>query len=309
MSVVFVDDYSYPRGWDTPNRVDERARHYCRQLEFGTILYFQEPPFAFSRDAIKFLNSQTLSLSAVHKNVSYLPATNVLSGISSGHASHNRIRRVLRDFSDAAIAFFADFLPPYRNFVKVEYANFRPIEEAGRQLSLHKRNDLLHVDASHSRPTRGGRILRVFMNVHSERPRVWKTGMSFAELAQQYARQAGLDRYAARSTWARLRLATTGLTPYDAFMLRLHNFLKENREFQETSPQFVHEFPPMATWLVFSDSVPHAVLSGRNALDQTVIVPINGLVAPEQSPLRILERLRGQALVANPLPKGWKRAA
>jgi hypothetical protein len=309
MSVVSVNDYSYPSGWDTRECADERARYYCRQLESGSILNFRCPPFALSRESIEFLNSQNLNLSIVHKNVSYLPATNVLSGISGSHASHERIRRILREFSDAAAAFLAEFLPRYRDFAKVDYANFRPVEESGRQLPLHKRNDLLHVDASRSRPTGGARILRIFVNIHPERPRVWKTGMPFTDLARQYARQAGLDRHAMSTIGARLRQVTTGLTAYDAFMLRFHNFLKESCEFQEKSPQFINEFPPMATWLVFSDGVPHAVLSGQNALDQTFIVPVEGLVAPEESPLRILERLRGQALVEKLLRRSGERAA
>ena len=52
----------------------------------------------------------------------------------------------------------------------------------------------------------------------------------------------------------------------------------------------------MATWLVFTDGVPHSALSGQFAMEQTFIVPVEALVAPEVSPIRVLERLAGRAM-------------
>jgi len=63
--------------------------------------------------------------------------------------------------------------------MKLDFASFRPLEEQGRDLSLHKRNDLLHVDAFPSRPTHGGRILRVFANINPSVGRVWNVGEPF----------------------------------------------------------------------------------------------------------------------------------
>jgi hypothetical protein len=42
--------------------------------------------------------------------------------------------------------------------------------------------------------------------------------------------------------------------------------------------------------------VPHAVLSGRLALEQTEIVSRESLRNPEQAPSAILERIAGRAL-------------
>jgi hypothetical protein len=224
---------------------------------------------------------------------------------------------ILREFSDAVVNFVSDFLMPYRNHFIVDYANFRPVEEQGRLLPRHKRNDLLHVDASHSRPTRGARILRVFVNIHPDRPRIWNTTVGFAELARRYAWQAGLNSYAKPGLGRLLALRLlaqfvspmASRTPYDSFMLRFHNFLKENQEFQAECPKFVHSFPAMSTWLVFSDGVAHAVLSGKDALDQTFIIPVEGLVTPEQSPLRILERQCGRSLAGNLVRHAKRRGA
>jgi hypothetical protein len=79
-------------------------------------------------------------------------------------------------------------------------------------------------------------------------------------------------------------------------MLRFHDYLKEKSDFQENAPKQRIDFPPGSTWLCYTDSVPHAVLSGRFALEQTFIIPLNALVTPEKSPIRILEKMAGRPL-------------
>ena len=79
-------------------------------------------------------------------------------------------------------------------------------------------------------------------------------------------------------------------------MLRFHDYLKENSAFQADCIKFRSEFPPMSTWLVFTDGVPHAALSGQFALEQTFIIPPAALVAPEHAPIRVLQKLCGKAL-------------
>jgi hypothetical protein len=79
-------------------------------------------------------------------------------------------------------------------------------------------------------------------------------------------------------------------------MLRLHHFLKANQEFQDMCSRTRPEFPPQSTWLVFTDVVSHAVLSGQFALEQTFIVSKHALVLPEKSPVRALERIAGRPL-------------
>jgi hypothetical protein len=48
--------------------------------------------------------------------------------------------------------------------------------------------------------------------------------------------------------------------------------------------------------MVLTDTVPHAVLSGQFALEQTYIIPTDALVAPDRSPIRVLEAMCGVAL-------------
>jgi hypothetical protein len=83
----------------------------------------------------------------------------------------------------------------------------------------------------------------------------------------------------------------------DEIMLRLHDYLKENADFQREGTKIRTDFPPGSTWIVFTDAVPHAVLAGRLALEQTLIIPVGALISPEKSPLRKLEEIAGRSLV------------
>ena len=187
----------------------------------------------------------------------------------------------------------------------MDYASFRPLEEEGRDLPLHKKNDLVHVDAFPSRPTRGGRILRVFTNVNPSQDRVWIVAERFPELAGRFAESAGVRKFANASGalrgWKR-GLGTLGLpvpdrAPYDKFMLHFHDWLKENTAFQNAKQGKERiGFPPMSTWVVFTDGVPHAALAGQFAMEQTFIIPVEALVAPDVSPLRVLEKISGKTM-------------
>jgi hypothetical protein len=165
---------------------------------------------------------------------------------------------------------------------------------------------LLHVDEFPSRPTRGGRILRVFTNLNTSRPRVWNTTESFDSLVQKFAKPAGLqqiaedDSFLARAVQnlgAKLGISAAGRTPYDMFMLRFHDYLKENSVFQANGPKTEVAFPPSSTWIVFTDCVAHAVMSGQYAIEQTFLIPPKALVAQDAAPYRILEGIAGRPLV------------
>jgi len=305
-SWIEVEDYKSPEGWRQPEQSAARALDYCKALERGEIVFFPRPPFPFPEEDSDFLLAQRWAELRMHKNVSYRPAGDVLRGVSGSAATTERIHSVLRNYSTEVIAFLSKFLSPYSDQWILDFASFRPFEEDGRDLPLHKRNDLLHVDAFPSRPTRGGRILRVFTNLNPTKPRVWQTTGPFESFARQFAEDAGLRRIAENGSlltrtvqdWGRkLGVRGMGRTPYDVFMLRFHDFLKESSLFQSSCPKVRLEFPPLATWMVFTDGVAHAVMSGQYALEQTFLIPASALVVPEQAPYRILEKIAGRPLV------------
>jgi hypothetical protein len=285
-----------------------KGANYCRRLERGEIVCFDRSPIDIPQTDLDWLLETKADNSGIHKNISYRPGQDIIRGFSASDGE--RILKIMRAYSKNAIEFLEGFLSPYAGKFQTDYASFRPIEEAGRKLPLHKRNELLHVDAFPSRPTFGGRILRFFVNINPYVGRVWEIGEPFDSLAAKHARAAGLDRIKRRDDSAAGRLIQTsrraaskvGLpTPersaYDQFMLRFHDHMKEDTTYQANSPRERIEFPPFASWIVYTDCVPHSVLSGQFAMEQTLIIPFDALVEPEASPLRILEGIAGGPLV------------
>jgi len=304
---ILVQDYKLPAGWVGVEQREARARSYCEMLESGQILFFRELPFQLPNADREFLLGQEWAELRLHKNVSYRPTEDLLRGVTGAPETVSRVHSIMRNYSAQVIEFLTKFLSPYAGKWILDYSSFRPFEEERRTLPLHKRNDLLHVDAFPSRPTAGGRILRVFTNLNPDQPRVWNTTEDFASLAQRHADAAGLrqiaedDSFLGRTvqTWAeKLGFSKSGRTPYDMFMLRFHDYLKENKEFQANSPKTRLEFPPLATWIVYTDCVAHAVMSGKYAIEQTVLIPPKALVAPQHAPYRILENIAGLPLVS-----------
>jgi hypothetical protein len=308
MPWISVGDYRYPEGWSQGTDVAARAREYCRQLEEGGIIYFDSTPFEFPQEEIDFLLSQKQSSFKGHKNISYRPGTDLLRG-DAGETPEagQKLRSIMRSFSQRITAFADQFLAPYAGHRKLDFASYRPVEEHNRDLPLHKRNDLVHVDAFPSRPTRGGRILRIFANINPRRGRVWEVTEPFEAIAKKYASDAGLKQLTADSpVRALLRsmsplLKTVGVkgtdrSAYDRFMLRFHDYLKENSDYQTKYPKERIEFPPGSSWMVYTDTVPHAVLSGQYALEQTYIIPVDAMVAPTHAPIRVLEGMVGHGL-------------
>ncbi|MBX6322755.1 MAG: Kdo hydroxylase family protein [Rhodospirillaceae bacterium] len=279
----------------TPAPADAAAAP-CLHLESGAILFFPVIPVPLAEDDRAFLLAQRQSRRAYHKNVAYRPAEDRLSGADAATpADAERLRAILRSFSREAVAFVSGFLAPYAAHLRADFASFRPVEEEGRPMRLRARNDLLHVDSFPTRPTRGGRILRFFVNINPDRPRVWRTGDGFEALAAAFRDR--MPPFRPDGGIAGRALAALGLArpAYDRWMLDFHNFLKENAAFQQDCRKTRWSFPPGSAWMVFTDAVSHAVLSGRFALEQTFIVDLAGMVAPERAPLAVLRRLYGTA--------------
>jgi hypothetical protein len=281
-------------------------------LEDGKILFFQGIPYDFPQTDRDFLLQQRQGDSRIHKNISYRPKQDKLRGSASDKPEDvERLHKIMRHFSEEVVRLLTRVLAPYSSQWSLDFASFRPEEENGRNLSLHKRNDLLHVDAFPTRPTRGNRIIRCFTNINPTQSRNWLTTDRFPALAQKFAKEAGLDAIAgsgdSKGSWLNTLKRAVGLkvierSAYDKFMLRFHDYLKENADFQANTKKIHIAFPPMATWMCYTDSVPHAVLSGQYALEQTFIIPVRALVSPEKSPIRVLEKMAGRPLAKELAP-------
>lgn len=287
----------------TVGEIQPLEEHY-QQLERGNILLFPRTPFALSEDERDVLRGTGLTGGSLHKNIAYRPASDKVTGFDKSLAHDSeKLREVLRAYSQRALALLRAFLPRYMEGCRVDFASFRPQEEEGRELPVKKRNDLLHIDAFPTRPTKGDLILRVFTNINKTKPRVWLTSDPIEALAKRYALDAGLGEFAKQpgpSAWTRalraIGLPVADRSGYDRFMLSFHDYLKFNQDYQRDCAKYRFEFPPDSTWMVFTDIVPHAVLSGQHALEQTVIVRRESLAVRRHAPIEILEAISGRPL-------------
>jgi hypothetical protein len=287
------------------------ARTWCAQLEAGDILYFPQTPVPIPAEDLHFLLSQQQTGSKLHKNIAYKPSRDQLTGAGATTATPELVEQlhaVMRRYSASVAGFLTQFLAPYEQRWILDYASYRPLEEESRDLPARRRNDLLHTDAFPTRPTRGRRILRFFHNIHPTRTRDWVVGPPFPRVVGAFVpgllpvpradgalKRAG-KRMAQATGLAKL-IPQWKRTPYDEFMMRLHNAMKENAEFQRSCAKEHVQFPPGSSWMVYTETVPHAVLAGQYALEQTFLVEAAAMVTPESAPVAILEKMAGARLV------------
>lgn len=276
----------------------------AERLERGEVVFYPRCPFALPEGADRtFLLQQELGRG--HKNISYHPRTGRAGGFARRSPEDAaRLRELLAAFARNATIWLAGTLPGYARGWQLDQVSFRPAEEATRQLRIRARNDLLHVDAFPSRPTNGRRILRLFANVNLTDPRVWVTSDPFPKLLERYGRRVGLPGDFEPGLAARLAQGIVGVvrpkrrrSAYDAFMLRLHNFMKSDEQFQETCAKRFWHFPPGSAWLAITDTASHAALRGRYALEHSYFLAPETLALPEESPPAVLARFCGRPVL------------
>jgi len=289
----------------------DQLRAWCAQLEAGGVLYFPRTPLPISPEDLEILLGQQQTGSKLHKNIAYKPRSDELTGVDAKSSPAETVRQVhdiMRRYSLTVDRFLTRFLAPYKQRWRLDYASYRPLEEQGRDLTLRRRNDLLHTDAFPTRPTRGWRILRFFHNIHPTRTRDWVIGEAFPKVVGSFApsRLAVPHADSFLSRGGKQIAMATGLarivpqwkrTPYDEFMMRLHNAMKENADFQENCAKEHVAFAPGSSWMVYTETVPHAVLAGQYALEQTFLVDPAVMVTPESAPVAVLEKMAGARLV------------
>ena len=267
---------------------------YVDALESGNVLFCHDLGFDVQRGETR-LFSPTILGSA--KNASFDPSTGRLDGTTlAGHDAES-LAGMMRRFSDAASGLVEALCPAYCGRLGRGRASFRPAEIAGRASSWRKDDTRLHVDSFPATPSGGRRILRVFSNVNPEgRARTWRVGDDFEAVARRFAPRLRLPLPGAGHLLALLRLTKSPRTAYDALMLQLHDCMKQDDEFQSSSPQTRVDFPAGSTWLTFTDQVSHSAMAGQYQLEQTLLLPVDAMKEPERSPLRVLERLKGRRL-------------
>lgn len=264
-------------------------------LESGDVLLLEEDGFDVSSSE-RLLFSPAIVGSA--KNVGYDPATGWIGGTVVTGESRRTLADMLARFSGYADELVEQLLPSYHGRAERGRTSFRPVEIAGRRTSWRKDDTRLHIDSFPASPVRGRRILRVFANVNPEgRSRSWRIGGGFEAAARRFGPALRLPLPGSDLLLRWLRITKSRRSPYDVLMLQLHDSMKRDAAYQRDSPQTAVDFPAGATWIALTDQVSHAAMSGQYQLEQTFLLPVAAMLDERRSPLRILERLKGRALV------------
>lgn len=265
-------------------------------LEEGRVLFFPFLAFPVSGPELRLLDAAVSDGKA--KNVTWFPEHGPLKGAAE-RADRAALQALLTRYALTTRRFVATLFPAYADKLAWGPTTLRPVEIAGRQAPSWRRDDTrLHTDAFPSRPTGGARILRFFSNVDpSGAPRVWRIGGRFEDFAAPHARSLRGLLPGEPTILSALGITAARRSLYDKLMLQLHDRMKSDAGYQQDGVVAEIAFPAGSSWMVFTDQVPHAAIAGRNALEQTFHVPVAAQLRPEQSPLKILERLRGQPLV------------
>ena len=289
MNVFSIDSQ---RWTDLPPAPTQEAA--LEAIEAGGVVFCPDLPFQIQQHELKYLDPATVHGS---KNVSYNPATGAVGGTAVEGVELDQLRALLERFSKETARLVAELFPSYRAGIRQGRTSLRPVEIAGRATSWRSDDTRLHVDTFPSTPTRGDRILRVFSNVNPKgQPRVWKIGGSFEDVARRFRPVLRPPVWGAHTALYALRVTKRMRTPYDHYMLQLHDRMKADEEYQAKGEQFTYSFPAGTTWLTFTDQVPHAALSGIHQLEQTFYVAVASLRNQASAPLRVLEGLVGRKL-------------
>ncbi len=275
---------------------DEAKKQLVAALEDGKIIYFPQLQFKLAEHEVGFLSADKVDPKS--KNISYDPVKDRLAGALYEGAEAEQLKQMVKRFSTQSRQLIERLIPHYTKTLMQAKTSFRPVEIAGRKSSYRKDDTRLHVDAFPSNPTKGKRILRFFSNInHMGKPRVWRAGEPFRDVVAKIAPRANSPFPGSAQLLKLLGITKDLRTPYDHYMLQIHDAMKKDDEYQKLVPQEEIAFPPGCCWLVYTDQVSHAAMSGQHVLEQTYHLPAHGLKHPENSPLRILEKHFSRPLI------------
>lgn len=258
-------------------------------LEEGNILFFPGHFLSCSEPA---LMSESI-LDGTHKNVSYDYQKNKLGAFNKALNLDKQLEHLMCSYAEFSLGLIKTTLPTYVPHLQWGRTSFRPAQIKGRVSSKRKDDTRLHVDSFAATPVNGLRILRIFCNINpANEPRVWNVGESFAQVLSQFApRIPKYNKFVAK--FLKMVKATKTLrSPYDHYMLHLHDSMKLDEEYQSQVNKKQIDFPAQSSWIVFTDHVSHAALSGQHLLEQTFYLPADKMLKPELSPFFEWKKLK-----------------
>lgn len=274
----------------TQNTDQINQQESINDLEAGKVLFF---PDYYYGPIEQSLMSESI-LSPTHKNVSYDYKRKKLGAINqSTNGLDKQIAQMMEGYAEFAHQLIEKTLPDYIPHLQWGRTSFRPAQISGRATSKRKDDTRLHVDSFSASPVNGLRILRVFCNVNPQQePRVWNLGEPFEQVLERYAPKIPAYSKFIANILKWVKTTKTLRSPYDHYMLHLHDMMKRDDQYQAEVKKTQVDFPSQSTWIVFTDHVSHAALSGQYLLEQTFYLPVEKMEHPELSPFYEWKKFR-----------------
>ncbi len=278
--------------------ISEKTKHQAiTSLESGKVIYFPTYFFALKTEEQSLLSEKILD--PKHKNISYDSRRQHLSGLASSCSLQlPMMQQFMHRFAEFSKQLIDTMLPQYSAAMQWGRTSYRPAEIKGRKTSKRKDDTRLHVDSFSATPVNGLRIFRIFCNINPNgEPRVWHVGEPFSQVIATFAQHIPTHSKARAKILKLVKATKTLRSPYDHYMLHLHDSMKLDDNYQQKLTKHRIDFPPNSTWLVFTDHVSHAAISGQFLLEQTFYLPVTAMENPALSPLRQWEKVKGCQLL------------
>lgn len=264
-------------------------------LEAGKVVFLPKLSYSLDTKESAFLTPTIADPKS--KNISYDMKRDHLAGAFCEEELKKDVKRMLQKYALKSRHLMHTLFPSYNANLVQGRTSFRPAEISGRKSSYKKDDTRLHVDAFPATPVKGKRILRVFTNVNPEgKPRVWRVGEPFEDVVKKMSIRLQRPIPGLAALLRMLKITKEYRTLYDHYMLQLHDNMKKDLCYQQEAPQEEIHFPAGSSWIVFTDQVSHAAMSGQYVFEQTYYLPIVGQQDEKTSPQRILERHFNKAL-------------
>ncbi len=282
--------------WSTDITHDQN-QEVITALESGEVIYCPRLIFPLFEPEKNLLNPRLCH--RARKHISYDMGQDQLGKLLAPPAQHTSIRHMMHRYATWSTGLMHALFPHYRQVITTGRTSFRPIEiREGRPLSVRKDDRRLHVDAFPSTPMGHRRIIRCFSNINLQGyPRIWRLGEPFSVVANRFLPQLSPPIWGTLSGLKLLKLTRGQRYLYDHYMLQLHHRMKENTAYQREAEQRVVPFPAGSSWIVYTDVVSHAAMSGQHVLEQTFYLPWQKMQTPASAPVSILEKLFKKSLL------------
>lgn len=266
------------------------AQTIAMALEEGKIVYLPQLNFHLNAVEQSLLTASLQPKGA--KNISYDSKNQQLRGLDNKDiAVASTVTSMMQRYHQCSVRLLEACCPQYQVAQCSGRTSFRPVEIKDRKPVSYRKDDTrLHVDAFPSTPVNNLRILRVFTNInpHGEN-RLWRLGETFSDVIRQFLPRTRRMLPFESEILYRIKATRQKRTAYDHYMLQIHNIMKSDADYQNQVQSVTMAFPPGSTWMVYTDLVSHAALSGRFVLEQTYYPTIENMLNPALSPQRQIQ--------------------